>query len=112
MLFPVGLLLFLPFHGMVLGLMLIHLPWMNASPPDTLLVLAQLALPAPLLGVDLSNMIWQPFLPPCSVATPTTPGTGVTEAKVESFNMPLPMCSLTKTLPTVFTLERFDLVVN
>jgi len=80
MVLPVSLLLLLPLHGMVLGPMLVHLPWLNASPPDTLLVLAQLALPAPLLSVDLANMVWQPILPPCSVATATTPGAGVAKA--------------------------------
>ena len=77
---PEGLLLLLPLHWMVLGLVLLHLPWKKASPPDTLLFLTQLALPAPLLGVDLPNMIWQPVLPHCSVATSTTPGAGVAVA--------------------------------
>ena len=80
MLLPEQLLLLLPLHWMVLGLVLVHPPWRNASPPDTLLVLTQLALPAPLLGVDLANMVWQLILPPCSVATPTTPSTGVAHA--------------------------------
>ena len=58
MLLPEQLLLLLPLHWMVLGLVLLHLPWKKASPPDTLLFLTQLALPAPLLGVDLANMVW------------------------------------------------------
>ena len=112
MFLPKGLLLLLPLHGMVLGLVLLHLRWMNASPPDSLLVLTQLALPAPLLGVDSSNMVWQLILPPCSEATPTTPGAGVAKAKMDSLDMSLPVTSLTKTLPAVITLEGFDLIVN
>ena len=53
-----GLLLLLPLHGMILCLMLVHLPWEETSPPDALLVITQLALPAPLLGVDTANMEW------------------------------------------------------
>ena len=64
MVLPEGLLLLFPFHGMVLGLVLVHLPWVDTSPPDPLLVLTQLALPAPLLGVDLANMDWQMFSAP------------------------------------------------
>ena len=53
-----GLLLLLPLHGMFLSLVFVHLPWVETSPPDTLLIFTQLALPAPLLGVDLANMVW------------------------------------------------------
>ena len=53
-----GLLLLLPLHGMVLHLVSVHLPWVDTSPPDALLVFTELALPAPLLGVDLANMVW------------------------------------------------------
>ena len=74
-----GLLLLLPLHGMFLRLMLVHLPWVDTSPPDTLLVFTQLALPAPLLSVDLANMEWQLSLPPRSEATSSTPGAGVAE---------------------------------
>ena len=74
-----GLLLLLPLHGMVLCLVLLHYPREETSPPDTFLVFTQLALPAPLLGVDLANMVWQPFLPHCGEATSTTPSAGVTE---------------------------------
>ena len=74
-----GLLLLLPLYRMVLRLMFVHLPWEETSPPDTLLVFTQLALPAPLLSVDLANMVWQPILPPCSEATTSTPGAGVAE---------------------------------
>ena len=56
MVLPVGLLLLLPLHGMLLGLVLVHLPWIDAAPPGVKLVLAQLALPAPLLGVDSSDV--------------------------------------------------------
>ena len=74
-----GLLLLLPLHGMVYGLMLVHLPWLDTSPPDALLVFTQLALPAPLLGVDLAYVVRHLVLPPRSEATPTTPGAGVAE---------------------------------
>ena len=80
MLLPEQLLLLLPLHWMVLGLMLLHLSWIDTSPPDTLLVLTQLAFPAPLLSVDSSNMEGQPTLPSCSVAATTAPGTGVADA--------------------------------
>ena len=109
---PERLLLLLPLHWMTLGLVLVHLPWLDASPPDTLLVLAQLALPAPLLGVDLTDMVWQTILPACSEPTPTTPGTGITEAKVESIGVFLPITCRTKRLPAMITLERFNLFVN
>ena len=56
MLFPERLLLLLPLHGVVLGLVLLHHPWLDTSPPDPLLVFTQLALPAPLLRVDSANM--------------------------------------------------------
>jgi len=46
----VGFLFLLPLHGVLLGLVLVHLPRVDAAPPDPLLLLAQLALPAPLLG--------------------------------------------------------------
>ena len=74
-----GLLLLLPLYGMVLLLVLVHLPWVETSPPDTLLVFTQLALPAPLLGVNLANMEGQLSLLPCSEATATTPGAGVAD---------------------------------
>ena len=80
MFFPISLLLLLPLHGVVLGLMLFHHPWIYTSPPDTLLLLTKLALPAPLLGVDLANMVWQLILPPSCETTPSTPGTGVAVA--------------------------------
>ena len=46
---PVGLLLLLPLHGVLLGLVVVHLIGVEAAPPDVKLVLAQLALEAPLL---------------------------------------------------------------
>ena len=52
-----GLLLLLPLHGMVLRPVLVHPTWLDTSPPDALLVFTQLALPAPLLGVDTAHMI-------------------------------------------------------
>ena len=58
----VGLLLLLPLHGMLIGLVLPHLPWEDAAPPDVELVLAQLALPAPLLSVVSANVVLKLFL--------------------------------------------------
>jgi hypothetical protein len=49
MVFPVGLLLLLPLHAVLLGPVLLHLLGVEAAPPDVKLVLAQLALEAPLL---------------------------------------------------------------
>ena len=57
-------------------------------------------------------MEWQLILVPCSEATPPTPGAGVAEAKVDSLDMLLSVYSLTKSLPTIITLERLNLVVN
>ena len=62
MVLPIGVLLLLPLNRMLLGLMLVHLPWLYAAPPDVELVLAQLALPAPLLGVDTSDVDLYMFL--------------------------------------------------
>ena len=74
-----GFLLLLPLYRMILLLVLVHLSWVDTSPPDALLVFTQLALPAPLLGVDTAHMVWQASLPPCSIAAPTTPCTGVAD---------------------------------
>ena len=41
---PVGLLLLLPLHGVLLGLVNVHLAGLDAAPPDVELVLAQLTL--------------------------------------------------------------------
>ena len=57
-----GLLLLLPLHGMVLCLVLVHLGWPETSPPDPLLIFTQLALPAPLLGMDPADMVCHPLL--------------------------------------------------
>ena len=74
-----GLLLLLPLHGMVLRPVLVHPTWLDTSPPDALLVFTELALPAPLLGVDLAHMVRQAILPCGSMVTPTRPGTGVAD---------------------------------
>ena len=72
-----------------------------------------MALVAPLLDVDFANMGMEVILPPCGVATSTWPGTGVADATVDvdSFDVTFPVTILTKTLSTVLTLERFDLIV-
>jgi len=62
-----GILLLLPLHGVLLGRVLVHLPRVEAAPPDPLLVLAQLVLPAPLLGVDLADMELHLGLVSCGV---------------------------------------------
>ena len=54
---PVGLPLLFPLHRVLLGLVLLHLPRVDAAPPDVKLVLAQLALQAPLLGVGTSYVV-------------------------------------------------------
>ena len=61
---PVGLLILLPLTGVLHGLMLVHLPLVDAAPPaDVKLVLAQLALQAQLLAVMMaSTMKGLPFL--------------------------------------------------
>ena len=50
----VGLLLLFPLHGVLLGLVHVHLAGLDAAPPDVELVLTQLALKAPLLSVCTS----------------------------------------------------------
>ena len=62
MVLPVGLLLLLPLHWMLLGLVLVHLPWLDAAPPYVELVFTQLALPAPLLSVVSANVVLKLFL--------------------------------------------------
>ena len=74
-----GLLILLPLHGMVLGFVLVHLPWVDTSPPDTLLIFTELALPAPLLSMDPAHVVGQPVLPPCSEAASSTPCAGVAD---------------------------------
>jgi hypothetical protein len=52
----VGLLLLLPLHRVLLSPVLVHLPREDAAPPDVQLVLAQLTLQTPLLGVGTSSV--------------------------------------------------------
>ena len=107
-----GLLLLLPLYGMILFLVLVHRPWKETSPPDALLVFTELALPAPLLSVDLAHVICHLVLPPRSVTTPPTPGAGVADTQVKGFNVLLPVTIRTKPLSTVFTLVRFDIIMS
>ena len=112
MLLSVGVLLLLPLNWMLLGLVIVHQPWSDATPPDVELVLAQLALPTPLLGEDLSDVDLDLALPTeCRTAT-LPPGAGVTDEGVHSIDMDLPITSLTKILVAVFTIEGFYLLVH
>ena len=112
MILPVGLLLLLPLHWMLLGLVLVHLPWSDAAPPDVKLVLAQLALPAPLLGVDLSDVYLDlALLTECDTAA-LPPGAGVADEGVHSVDVDLPVTSIPKTLEAEITLESFYLLVH
>ena len=111
MLPPVGLLLLLPLHGVLLGLMLVHLLGEEAAPPDVKLVLAQLTLQAPLLGVGTAHMVLDlTFL--TSGPGAALPGAGVADVGVDSLHVRLPTTSLAKALLTMFTLESPDLVMN
>ena len=95
---PVGLLLLLPLHGVLLGPVLVHLLGVDAAPPDVKLILAQLTLPAPLLSVDTAYVELNPtFL----VSGPGTalPGAGVADVGVNTFNVLLPVTSQPKALP-------------
>ena len=108
---PVGLLLLLPLHGVLLGPVLVHLLGVDAAPPDVKLILAQLTLPAPLLSVDTAYVELNPtFL----VSGPGTalPGAGVADVGVNTFNVLLPVTSQPKALPTLITLKSPDLLMN
>jgi hypothetical protein len=54
---PVGSLLLLPLHGVLLGPVLVHLSWEDIAPPDVKLVLSQLTLDALLLGVGTPEVV-------------------------------------------------------
>ena len=98
MVLPVGLLLLLPLHWMFLGLVLVHLPSQNAAPPDVELVLAQLALPAPLLGVDTSDVdLDHSLLTQCCTAA-LPPGAGIPDEGMDTVDVPLHVTSLSKAL--------------
>jgi hypothetical protein len=70
---PVGILFLLPLHGVLLGLVLVHLAREEASPPDVELVLTQLTLQAPLLGVGTANVVLDISLP-CTGPGAALPG--------------------------------------
>ena len=54
---PVGVLLLLPLHRVLLGPVFVHLSWLDTAPPDVKIVLAQLTLEAPLLGVGTPDVV-------------------------------------------------------
>ena len=107
----VGLLLLVPLHGMPLGLVLVHLPGEDATPPDVHLVLAQLALDAPLLCVGTASVVLDIALLSAGEHA-VGPGAGVADVKVDTLNVYLPVTSQAKALVTMFTLEGSDLVMN
>ena len=108
---PVGILFLLPLHGLILGLVLFHLAREEASPPDVKLVLTQLTLQAPLLGVGTANVVLDISLP-CTGPGAALPGAGVADVGVGSLHMNLPHTRMPKTLPTMFTLESSDLLMH
>ena len=109
---PEGLLLLLPLNWMLLGLVLVHIPWLDAAPPDVELVLAQLALPAPLLGVNLYDVGLDLALRTECRTAALPPGAGVADEGVHRVGVPLSFTSLTETLAAEFTLESFYLLVH
>ena len=108
---PVSLLLLLPLHGVLLSPVLVHLPWEDTSPPDVKLVLAQLALKAPLLGVGTTNVILEMGLGGCLVAT-VLPGAGVANVGVDNIHVLLPVTSFTKALVAMLAFKRSNFVMN
>ena len=111
MVLPVGLLLLLPLHRLLLGPVLIHLPGKEAAPPVVKLVLAQLALQAPLFSVGTPYMVLE--LGPCvGLVGAALPRAGVASVVVDNFHVPLPVTSLCKALVTLYTFESPDLVMN
>ena len=102
----VGILLLLPLHGMLPLPVPVHLPGMDAAPPDVHLVLAQLALDAPLLCVGTASVVLDLGL---LVGGPgaASPGAGVADVEVDTLDVCLPVTSLAKALVTMFTLEAF-----
>ena len=89
---PVSLLLVLPLHGVLLGLVLVHLSGEEAAPPDIKLVFAQLALEAPLLGVGTAYVVLD-----CTLLTSgpgaALPGAGVADVGVNRLHVLLPVTS-------------------
>jgi len=111
MLPPVGLLLLLPLHRVLLGLMLLHLTGLDAAPPDVELVLAQLALQAPLLGVGTAYVVLELSLGVGLVGA-ALPGAGVADVGVNRLYVSLPITSLAKALLAMLTLESPDILMN
>ena len=108
---PVGLLLLLPLHRVLLGLVPVHLIWVNTAPPDIKLVLAKLALQAPLLGVGTAHVVLELKLAVGLVGA-ALPGAGVADVGVNRFDVHLPVTYGTKALLAILTLEGPDLVMN
>ena len=89
---PVGLLLLLPLHRVLLGPMLVHLPWVDTAPPDVKLVLAQLTLKTPLLCVGTAYVVLEVGLG-LGLVGAALPGAGVADVGVNTFNVLLPVTS-------------------
>ena len=83
---PVGLLLLFPLFIVLLGPVLIHLSWEEATPPDVELVLAQLTLKVPLLGMSATSVVFE-FRRIVSLVNTPWPGAGVADVEVDSLNM-------------------------
>ena len=111
MLPPVGLLLLLPLHWVLLGPVLLHLIGLDAAPPDGKLVLAQLTLKTPLLGVDFAYVVLEVGLG-LGLVGAALPSAGVADVGVNTFNVPLPVTQLAKALPTLLALESSYLFMN
>ena len=75
---PVGLLLLFPLFIVLLGPVLVHLSWEEATPPDVELVLAQLTLKVPLLGVNATSVVIEMSLSNSLMIT-LGPGAGVAD---------------------------------
>ena len=108
---PVGLLILLPLHGMLLGLVLVHLPRVDTAPPDVELVLTHLTLKAPLLGVGTTNVILEMGFGGCLVAT-VLPSAGVANVRVDDIHVLLPVASFPKALVAMLTLKSSNFVMN
>ena len=112
MVLPVGLLLLLPLHWMLLGLVLVHRPWMDAAPPYVELVFTQLALPAPLLGMNLFDVFLDLRLPTECRTAALPPGAGVADEGVNSVDVLLPATSSTEGLVALVALKSSYLLVH
>ena len=108
---PVGLLILLPLHGMLLGLVLVHLPRVDTAPPDVELVLTYLTLQAPLLGVGTTNVVLEAGLGVGLVGA-ALPGAGVANVGVHRLHVLLPVPSFTKTLAAMLTLKSSYFIMH